>query len=150
MMPKLAEGDRARAGRAFGRRPAKAIRGSRGFTLIEIIGALVVFSAGVLMLLGLTGVLTMQLGLAAERSAVAVEVQDRLDSLRSVPYDSLLPGTYSDTIVLRGRAFLRTQTVLQATPMVREIQVTVKPADGPGPETTVSSFVQRQWQPPIP
>jgi hypothetical protein len=110
-----------------------------------VIGALVVFSAGVLMLLGLIGVLSMQMTLAAQRSVLAVEVQDQLDSLQAVPYDSLPPGSSSDTILVGGRPFLRTRAVLQSAPLVKEVQVTIEPADGSGPRTTASSFVQREW-----
>lgn len=120
-------------------------RGRAGFTLIEVLGALVVFSAGILMLLGLTGVLSLQVSLSAQRSEVSVEVQNRLDSLLSVPYDSLGLGSRSDTVVFQGRTFVRTQMVLQAAPLVREVQVTLKPEVGTGPEAAASAFVQHPW-----
>ncbi len=116
-----------------------------GFTLIEVMAALVVFSLGVLMVLGLTGALTRQLNLAGLRSRVAVVVQERLDSMRLVPYDSLVVGTETDTVVLQGRVFDRTSRVLQTTPMVREVEITVVGADGAGPRITASAFVLRPW-----
>jgi len=116
-----------------------------GFTLIEVMAALVVFSLGVLMVLGLTGALTRQLNLAGLRTRVAVVVQERLDSMRLVPYDSLVVGTETDTVVLQGRVFDRTSRVLQTTPMVREVEITVEGADGAGPRITSSAFVLRPW-----
>lgn len=120
-------------------------QGSKGFTLIEVLGALVIFSAGVLMLLGLTGVLSLQVRQSAQRSELSVELQNRLDSLQGVPYDSLAVGTRSDTVVFRGRTFVRTQMVLQAAPLVKEVQVTVRPEEGRGPEAAASAFVQYPW-----
>ena len=120
-------------------------KGKRGFTLIEVIAALVIFSAGVLMVLGLTDVLTKQLTTAGLRSKVSVAVQERLDSLQLVPYDSLTVGTLSDTIMLQGRTFNRTERILQTTPLVREVEVTVGAADGSGPTITSSTFVIRAW-----
>ncbi|MFH1762622.1 MAG: prepilin-type N-terminal cleavage/methylation domain-containing protein [Gemmatimonadota bacterium] len=117
----------------------------RGFTLIEVIGALVIFSAGVLVLLNLIGVLSLQLNRAGKSTSVAVAVQNRLDSLERVPYDSLIPGSFGDTIDLRGEPFLRRHLIVQATPLVREVQVTVEPVDGRGPELTASAFVSRLW-----
>ncbi len=119
--------------------------GRRGFTLIEVIAALVIFSAGVLMVLGLTDVLTQQLSMAGLRSKVSVAVQERLDSLRLVPYDSLTVGTLSDTVMLQGKTFNRTERILQTTPMVREAEVTVEAADGSGPAITSSAFILRAW-----
>lgn len=120
-------------------------RGKRGFTLIEVIAALVIFSAGVLMVLGLSDVLSRRLSDAAFRTRVAVAVQGRLDSLRFVPYDSLAVETFSDTVILQGRTFNRTHRVLQTTPMVREVEVTIEAADGSGPGITSSAFVLRSW-----
>jgi prepilin-type N-terminal cleavage/methylation domain-containing protein len=116
-----------------------------GFTLIEVIAALVVFSLGVLMVLGLTGILTRQLNEAGLQSRVGMVVQERLDSLRLVPYDSLSLEIESDTILLQGRVFRRTSRVLQTTPLVRELEVTVEGADGRGPRMTSSAFVLRPW-----
>ena len=126
----------------------RVVQGSpdrRGFTLIEVVGALLIFSVGVLALLSLTGVLSVQLNRAGKSTSVAVAVQNRLDSLRAVPYDSLILGTSADTLELLGEPFLRSQLIFQATPMVREIQVTVEPADGRGPNLTASGFVSRSW-----
>ena len=117
----------------------------RGFTLIEVMGALVIFSVGVLVLLNLAGVLSLQLNRAGKATSVAIEVQNRLDSLKQVPYDSLFLGSFEDTIDLLGEPFLRRHLIVQATPLVREIQVSVEPVDGTGPEMTVSAFVSRSW-----
>jgi len=117
----------------------------RGFTLIEVVGALVIFSVGVLVLLSLTGVLSLQLNRAGKSTSLAVAVQNRLDSLQQVPYDSLVLGSSADTIDLLGEPFLRRQLIVQAAPLVREIQVTVEPVDGRGPELTASAFVSRPW-----
>lgn len=124
----------------------KSPRHSRtGFTLIEVMGALVVFSLGILMILGLTGVLNTQMDYASLRGQVAITVQNRLDSLQVVPYDSLAVGTTTDALVLNGKSYNRTHRILQVSAMVRELEVTVAPADGIGPSLTASGFVGRVW-----
>ncbi len=52
----------------------------------------------------------MQLNRAGKTTSVAVAVQNRLDSLEKVPYDSLIPGSSQDTIDLLGEPFLRRQS----------------------------------------
>lgn len=125
--------------------PARISRSERGFTLIEVIGALMIFSFGVLMILNLSGVLSVQLRTASLRSMVSVAVQENLDSLQLRPYDSLPPGTTSDTLVFLGETFNVTREVVQSTALIREVQVTVEPADGSGPDRTASAFVARSW-----
>jgi prepilin-type N-terminal cleavage/methylation domain-containing protein len=117
----------------------------RGFTLIEVLGALLIFSLGVLMVLNLTGALATQINRAGLRTQVASTLQTRLDSLQLVPYDSLTVETVSDTLHLYGRVFDRSHRVLQASALVREIEVTVEAEDGDGPSITASTFVTLSW-----
>lgn len=116
-----------------------------GFTLIEVIGALVVFSLGVLMILNLTGALSTQINSAGLRSQVAMTLQNRLDSLQLVPYDSLTVGTVSDVLTLNGLVYNRTHRVLQVSALVKEVEVTVEAANGDGPHLTASAFVSVSW-----
>ena len=117
----------------------------RGFTLIEVVGALVVFSLGVLMVMSLSSALATQLNTAALKSQVAIVVQNQLDSLQVVPYDNLTAGSSAVSIVLRGESYTRTQVILQSTVLIKEVEVTLAPADGTGPELTASTFVLRSW-----
>ena len=54
-------------------------------------GRSVVFSLGVLALLSLTGVLSVQLNQAGKSTLVVAEVQNRLDSLQQLPVRLSLP-----------------------------------------------------------
>jgi prepilin-type N-terminal cleavage/methylation domain-containing protein len=119
--------------------------GRAGFTLIEVLGALVVFSAGVLMVLSFTGVLSSQLGMAAARSTLTVTVQNRLDSLQIMTWDSLAPGLSTDTLTILGKPFVLSESVFETTGLVREVQVSARAADGRGPGITSSAFVLRPW-----
>ena len=75
-------------------RRCRRLRASAGgFTLIEVIGALVIFSAGVLMVMSLTGTLSLRMERAAIRSELAVRGQERLDSLEILDYSALTVGT---------------------------------------------------------
>ena len=116
-----------------------------GFTLIEVLAALVIFSLGVLMVWNLTGAVSLQLNRAGLRSQVAVTLRNRMDSLQLVPYDSLIIGTVADTLVLNGRVYDRSHRILQPSPLVKEIEVTMEASDGDGPDLSVSRFVTFPW-----
>ena len=65
-------------------------RSSGGFTLIEVIGALVIFSVGVLMVIQVSGALGTQMRYAGARSELSTMAGERLDSLESLPIASLI------------------------------------------------------------
>jgi prepilin-type N-terminal cleavage/methylation domain-containing protein len=64
-----------------------------GFTLIEVIGALVIFSVGVLMVIQVSGALGTQMRYAGIRSELAVHANQRLDSLHAEAFASVATGT---------------------------------------------------------
>ena len=117
----------------------------RGFTLIEVIAALVIFSVGVLMVLRLTSALTAQMEYAATASELVVRTEERLDSLERMPFDSLVAGVTKDTLTIRGRTYVRTTTVSAVTGLLKELQVSLARASGSGPSSTVTSYAAAQW-----
>lgn len=126
--------------------PCRCPGPSQGFTLIEVIGALVIFSVGVLMVLRLTGALSRQMEYAAKTSEVVARTQERLDSLEAVPFDSLSLGTRADTLTVRGIPYVRTATISQLTGILYQIDVTMAPTvAGRGPSITSQSYSARQW-----
>ncbi|MDP2955511.1 MAG: prepilin-type N-terminal cleavage/methylation domain-containing protein [Longimicrobiales bacterium] len=98
-----------------------------GFTLIEVLGALVIFSLGVLMVLKLTGALSKQMEYATKTSELVAMTQERLDSLEAVPFDSLSLGTRMDTVSVRGIPYVRTATISKITGILYQIDVTMAP-----------------------
>jgi Tfp pilus assembly protein PilV len=114
-------------------------------TLIEVMGALVVFSMGVLLVLNLSGALSTQLNQSVLRSSVLVELQEVLDSMGNEHYDSLTVGTEQDTVWIRGLLFGRTKSVTQTHPITLEVTVSVQPLSGSGPSYTASTFVLQSW-----
>jgi prepilin-type N-terminal cleavage/methylation domain-containing protein len=113
----------------------------RGFTLIEVVGALVIFSVGVIMVLQLTGALSRQMEYAAKSSELVVRAQERLDSLEALPFDSITVGTRQDTLTVRGVRFVRQAVVTSVTALLRRIDVTVTPLTaGQGPSVSATSY----------
>ncbi len=116
-----------------------------GFTLIEVMGALVVFSMGVLLVLSLSGALSTQLRQSVMRSTVMVEVQEALDSMGGRPFDSLTVGNEQDTLWIRGSLYGRTKSVTQTHPITLTVSVTLEPLRDPGPSYTASTLVLQTW-----
>ncbi len=116
-----------------------------GFTLIEVIGALVIFSMGVLMVMGLGGTLSLQMERAALRSELALVGQERLDSLELVNYTALTLGTTTTSTSIRGETYTWSVTVSDSTAIMRHVVVSGVPSSGSGPSFKGSAFVDRVW-----
>lgn len=123
----------------------RATDGRRGFTLIEVLGALVIFSVGVLMVMQVGGALSTQMRTAGARSEIVVLANASLDSIEATPLDSLTMGTALDTVVAQGWTFQRTVTVTSLTAILARVDVTINPAGGSGPSHAVTSYTSAVW-----
>ena len=120
-------------------------RRDRAFTLIEVVGALVIFSLGVLMVLQTSGALGTQMRYAGIRSELAVLVNERLDSLEATPLDSLTTGTARDTLAVQGLSYERVVTITPLTAVLARVQVSMAPVDSVGPSHAVTSYTSAVW-----
>jgi len=111
-----------------------------GFTLIEVIGALLIFSAGVLMVLRITASLSRQMDRAAVTSELVVRTQEWLDSLEATPFDSLDAGMRADTVTIRGQPYVRSATVTAVTGLLYRVEVGVVPEAGGEPSYGATSY----------
>ncbi len=116
-----------------------------GFTLIEVIGALVIFSVGVLMVIRLSSALGAEMEYAALTSEIVVETQERLDSLESEPFDSLSVGTSSDTMSVRGIVYTQAISVTLQTALLKQIDVSMTPGSPGHPSYAATSYVANDW-----
>ena len=123
-----------------------SIRLALGFTLIEVIGALVIFSVGVLMIIQVSGTLGVRMRYAGARSELVVFANEKLDSLQSQPFASLAAGTALDTVLAEGVSFQSTVTVTTVTPVLKRIDIAVAPLGGAeGPSHSVTSYASAVW-----
>jgi len=121
-------------------------RPASGFTLIEVIGALVIFSVGVLMVIQVSGALGTQIRYAGARSELSAMAGERLDSLESLPIASLTPGTSVDTVTVTGMEYVCTVVVTSMTPVLSRIDVSLVSLDGLGPQHSATSYATEPWE----
>ncbi len=115
------------------------------FTLIEVVGAILIFSAGVLMVIQLSRTLSVQMERSAVASVITAEVQEHMDSLTALPYTSVVVGSSSVTETVRGVSYRRTTTVSQYSPLLRRIVISMQPVSGSGPSRTSTSYSSDRW-----
>lgn len=125
--------------------PWASNRWSWGFTLIEVIGALVIFSVGVLMIMQVSGALTTQMRYAGARSEIVVLANEKLDSIEATPLASLTAGTASDSVMVQGWVYERTTTITTLTAVLSRVEVVLTAVDSLGPEYAVTSYTSAVW-----
>ena len=124
------------------RRPASR----DGFTLIEVIGALLIFSVGVIMVLSITGALSRRAEYAAVGSTVGVLGQQRIDSLSVLSYASVPVGTSTDPVTVRAATYRRQLVVTQYSPLVKRLDLTLTPlTTGSWPTFDASTYLRDTW-----
>lgn len=119
-----------------------------GFTLIEVVAALLIFAAGVLGSMNLSGALADQMEDSALRSEVVSVAQERIEELERLPYDSLLVGvgTGTQSLTIRGRSYTRTTIISTFGTRTVSMDVTVAPdGGGSAPSQTLISYAYEAW-----
>lgn len=123
-----------------------SIHTRRGFTLIEVIGALVIFSLGVLMVIQVTGTLGRQMRYSAIASELVVRAEEQLDSVGSLPFASITPGTTVSTLTIQGASYKRTVAITLYTGVLYQVNVTLAPVTaGAGPTYSTTSYRAATW-----
>ena len=119
--------------------------GFAGFTLIEVLGALLIFSGGVIMVLKVTSALSYRMEYLAVKSVVNVQGQEQMDSLMVLPYASLPVGVSAGSDTVRGITYVRQLTITQKSPLLRRLQLSLDPASGSWPSYGDSTWVRDPW-----
>jgi len=117
-----------------------------GFTLIEVVGALVIFSMGVLMVVQVSGALGFRMRYAGARSEIVVFANERLDSLAAEAFSALAAGTSLDTLDAEGMTFRSSVTITTVTPVLKRIDIAIDPLNGgEGPSHSVTAYKSAAW-----
>ena len=120
-----------------------------GFTLIEVIGALLIFVMGVLMVMRLSAALSTQLQYSGVASELVVIAHEQIDSLAATPFDSLEANTERvDFKVGAGEIeYTKTVTVSWVNPLLYRIDVDVSLKDtlAWGPSYSVTTYSAGAW-----
>lgn len=104
-----------------------------------------IFAVGILMIMQVGGALTTQMRYAGVRSQIAVLAGEQVDSVESMPFDSLTDGTSEDTVTVQGWSYRRRLTVSTLTPILARIEVDLFRVDSLGPAHSVTSYTSAVW-----
>ncbi len=110
-----------------------------------MIGALVIFAAGILMIMQVSGALTTQMRYAGVRSQIVALANEQVDSIESAPFDSINAGISEDTVTVQGWEYRRMVSVTALTPVLARVEVELIRVDSMGPSHSVTSYTSAVW-----
>ena len=116
-----------------------------GFTLIEVMGAMVLFTGGVLMVMNLATSLSTQLQRSGMITELSSLVREQVDSLEAEGYDGLTVSSTTASLTVRGVSYTLSRAVTNYSPLVRQITVTLEPTSGTGPNRGYTTYVVTPW-----
>ena len=120
-----------------------------GFTLIEVVGALLIFVMGVLMVMRLSAVSSTQLQYSGVASELVVIAHEQIDSLAATPFDSLEAKTEENDFKVGAAEieYTKTVTVSLLNPLLYRIDVDVSLKDtlAWGPGYSVTTYSAGAW-----
>ncbi len=120
-----------------------------GFTLIEVMAALLIFVMGVLMVLNLGSALTTQLEYSGITSEIVVVAHEQIDSLAATPFDSLQAQTVAKDFNVGEQEieYTKTVTVSLLNPLLYQFDVDVSLKDtlAWGPSYSVTTYSAGAW-----
>lgn len=122
----------------------RRLRGNRGFTLIEIVVAIVMLAFGVLASASLTAALMASNRGVTNRTRAVETLRLKVEDLQSVIYPQITNG--NDTATVGGVTFNRSWTVTANSPVTntKTITLTVTWTDRQGTHTITNQTVRGQ------
>ena len=127
--------------------PSNPCRG--GFTLIEVVGALLIFVMGVLIVMRLSAASSTQLQYSGVASELVVIAHEQIDSLAATPFDSLEAKTEENDFKVGAAEieYTKTVTVSLLNPLLYQIDVDVSLKDtlAWGPSYSVTTYSAGAW-----
>lgn len=117
------------------RRLIRAVRDSRGFSVIEVLVAVAVFAFAIMAMATSSGLIAKQMNIARRDMRLAFAAQYKLEELRAAGYDSLTNG--SDTVDV----FPMTWTVQGTSPKTVVLVATYTTPSGAARADTVITVV---------
>lgn len=117
----------------------------RGFTLIEVLAALIIFGSIVTVLLMGTSLLSQATVISEHHARAEHLARTCADTLSGRGYMALSPGTSTDTIGMGSHALLLTSTVSDEGPRLRVVTVSLRALEGDRAYGVATGHAVRPW-----
>ena len=102
---------------------AKSVASTGGFTLVEVMVALVILAVGALALTHLSLSVAVLMQQSSAKTELIALAENRLESVQARAYADIDPGVEQDTVSVRGKAYVRRVTITAPNARTRQIAI---------------------------
>ena len=97
-----------------------------GFTLVEVMVAIVILAMGALAVTHLSLSVAVLMQHSSAKTELITLAENRLEAVQAQSYDDIRAGVEEDTVSVRGKPYVRRVTVTEPNARMREIRVDVR------------------------
>jgi len=101
------------------------LKNQKGFTLMEVMIAVIILSVALLALAGLQIVSIRGNSFGGTMTEAITLARDKIEDLKRNDWDNVVAGNHHDEQVVRGITYARTWVVVQMADQTKEVTVTV-------------------------
>ena len=112
--------------RAAGQAKSGRFASSGGFTLVEVMVALIILATGALAITHLSLSVAVLMQQSTAKTELIAFAENRMEQVQSQDYDDLRVGVAADTVSVRGKPYVRTVTITAPNSRMREIRVDLR------------------------
>ena len=101
-------------------------RSTGGFTLVEVMVALVIMAVGALAVTHLSLSVAVLMQQSSAKTELVAFAENRMETVLARPYADIDPGVEQDTVTVRGRPFVRRVTITAPNSRLRQIAIDLR------------------------
>ena len=107
-------------------RRAGDVSSTAGFTLVEVMVALVILAVGALALTHLSLSVAVLMGQSTAKTELIALAENRIESVQARAYEDIDPGVEQDTVSVRGKPYVRRVTITAPNSRTRQIAIDLR------------------------
>lgn len=111
---------------AMRQREGARFASDRGFTLVEVMVALVILATGALAITQLSLSVAMLMQQSTAKTELITFAENRLEAVQAMEYEEIVAGVLEDTVVVRGHPYVRRVTITEPNSRMREIRIDLR------------------------
>lgn len=121
--------------------PGGSVTSISGFTLVEVMVALIILAVGALAVTQLSLSVAVLMQQSSAKTELIAAADNRLEAVQARPYAQITPGVELDTVAVRGTRYVRRITITAPSTRTRQIAIDMRTPTAGGLRYSTLTYV---------